>query len=47
MTLNLKIVGGLAVLGIVVYLIVLLDDVNYGMDLVRSIIEDEIRNSHL
>lgn len=33
-----KIVGGLAVLGILMYLIILLDDMNYGMDLVRGII---------
>ena len=38
MSLNLKIVGGLAILGIIAYLIVLLDDMNYGMDLVRSAI---------
>jgi preprotein translocase subunit Sss1 len=37
--LNIKIIGVLAVLGVIGYLIMLLDDMNYGMDLVRSTIE--------
>lgn len=47
MALNLKIVGGLVVLGVVVYLIILLDDMNYGMGLVRNVIEDELRGAQL
>lgn len=42
-----KVVGGLALIGIITYLIILLDDMNYGMDLVRGIIEAEIRQNYL
>lgn len=47
MSLNLKIAAGLITLGIIVYLVILLDDMNYGMDLVRNIVEDEIRGGSL
>lgn len=42
-----KVVGGLAILGIIAYLMVLLDNMNYGMDVVRGVIEAEIRQNYL
>ena len=44
---NIKLVAGLGLLGMVVYLIILLDDLDYGMGLVKTIIEDEIRSNYL
>lgn len=39
---HLKIFGGLFILGIVIYLVILLDDMNYGMNVVREVLNNEL-----
>jgi len=42
-----KMLIALLVLGVIIYLIILLDDLDYGMGLVNEVIEGEIRSRYL